>query len=284
MTRIALMGAGGKMGVRLSKNLIDSPYDVEHIEISEAGRERLAQKAGLQSVAGTDNIGEADVVLLAVPDRMIGKIAHSIIDDVKPGAALVVLDAAAPYAGEMPKRDDVTYFCSHPCHPPIFDFTPDEAVQRDFFGGIDAPQGIVCALIQGPEEHYALCEDIAKRIYGPVSRSHRCTLEQIAILEPALSESVGATMCMALREAADKAEAMGVPKDAAHDFLLGHMKILLAIAFDIFPEGKLSDGAIHAVNQAKPRIFKEDWLDNIFSTEAVRQSVIDICHPEGIDT
>ena len=87
-------------------------------------------------------------------------------------------------------------------------------------------------------------------------------------------------MCVALREAADRAEAMGVPKAAAHDFILGHMKILLAIAFDVFPEGRLSDGAIYAVNQAKPRIFKEDWLDSIFDPEAVKRSVIDICHPD----
>lgn len=279
MTRIALMGAGGKMGVRLATNLKGSRFTVDHIEISDVGRNRLRDEAGLEATDSTDAVREADVIVLAVPDRLIGTIAASIIGDVKPGAALIVLDAAAPYAGQMPERADVTYFCTHPCHPPIFDFTPDEAVQRDFFGGIHAPQGIVCALIQGPEAHYALCEEIARTIYAPVARSHRCTLEQIAILEPALSETVGATMCMALREAADRATAMGVPEEAAKDFLLGHMKILLAIAFDVFPEGKLSDGAIHAVNQAKPLIFKESWLDDIFDHDAVKRSVEDICNP-----
>ena len=39
---------------------------------------------------------------MAVPDRLIGKIAHSIIDTVKPGTAIIMLDAAAPYAGELP--------------------------------------------------------------------------------------------------------------------------------------------------------------------------------------
>ena len=65
-------------------------------------------------------LAEADVVLMAVPDRLIGKIAHAIIGKVKPGAAVIVLDAAAPHAGEMPERTDVTYFVTHPCHPPIF--------------------------------------------------------------------------------------------------------------------------------------------------------------------
>ena len=65
---------------------------------------------------------------MAVPDRLIGKIAHEIVGKVEPGAALIVLDAAAPHAGEMPKRDDVTYFVTHPCHPPIFnDETDPEA-------------------------------------------------------------------------------------------------------------------------------------------------------------
>ena len=277
MTRIALMGAGGKMGVRLATNLKDTRFTVDPIEISPEGRERLKRETGLEAREGTEAIAGADVIVLAVPDRLIGTIAAAIIDDVKPGAALIVLDAAAPHAGRMPERADVTYFCTHPCHPPIFDFTPDEAVQRDFFGGIDAPQAIVCALIQGPEEHYALCEEVARAIYAPVFRAHRCTLEQIAILEPALSETVGATLCMALREATDRAVAEGVPEAAAHDFILGHMKIMLAIAFGTFPEGRYSDGALHAIAQAKPHIFRDDWLDAVFDPAAVRRSVEDIC-------
>ncbi len=39
--RIALFGAGGKMGVRLSKNLLKSDYRVRHVEPSPAGRKRL---------------------------------------------------------------------------------------------------------------------------------------------------------------------------------------------------------------------------------------------------
>ena len=222
-------------------------------------------------------LAEADVVLMAVPDRLIGKIAHAFIDKVRPGTAIIVLDAAAPYAGEMPQRDDVTYFCTHPCHPHVLEVQDSAEAQRDYFGGIAAPQGIVCALIQGPEEHYALCEEIAKVIYSPVARSHRCTLENIAVLEPALSETVAATLCLALRDAADRAVAMGVPEAAAHDFVLGHLKIELAIAFGIFPEGKFSDGALMAIDKAKTVIFKENWLDEVFSLDAVKKSVEEIC-------
>ncbi|QDC11184.1 semialdehyde dehydrogenase [Oceanicola sp. D3] len=278
MTKVALLGAGGKMGVRLAQNLKPTRFEIDHIEVSEAGRKRLLDEVGVEAVTDGDNaISDADVVLMAVPDRLIGKIAHGFVDKLKPGAAVIVLDAAAPYAGEMPEREDVTYFCSHPCHPHILEVQATEAAQKDYFGGIDAPQGIVCALIQGPEEHYELCEEIAKIIYAPVARCHRCTLENIAVLEPALSETVAATMCMALREATDKAVSMGVPEAAAHDFVLGHLKIELAIAFGIFPEGKFSDGALMAIDQAKSVIFKEDWVEQVFSLEAVKKSVQDIC-------
>ena len=278
MTKIALLGAGGKMGVRLAQNLKPTRFDIAHVEVSEAGRQRLKDEVGVEAVTDADaTIGEADVILMAGPDRLIGKIAHQFIDKLKPGAAVIVLDAAAPYAGEMPERSDVTYFCTHPCHPHILEAHDSLEAQRDYFGGIAAPQGIVCALIQGPEEHYALCEEIAKIIYAPVSRSHRCTLENIAVLEPALSETVAATLSLALRDATDRAVAMGVPEAAAHDFILGHLKIELAIAFGIFPEGKFSDGALLAIDQAKSVIFKEDWLDRIFDLDAVKKSVKDIC-------
>lgn len=279
MTRIALLGAGGKMGVRLSKNLLGTRFTVDHVEVSAPARARLHDLVGVEVVELSVAIGRADVIILAVPDRLIGKVAHDIIAQVRPGAAMFVLDAAAPWAGEMPERADVTYFCAHPCHPPLFGNETELAAQTDYFGGIHAKQGIVCALIQGPEAHYALCEEVARTIYAPVARSHRCLIEHLAILEPALSETVGATLAMALREATDKAVHCGVPKEAAMDFMLGHLNIELAIAFGAFPEGKFSDGALHAIQKARPLIFREGWQDEIFKPEAVRKSVRDICNP-----
>jgi hypothetical protein len=279
MTKIALLGAGGKMGVRLATNLNGSRFSVAHVEVSDEGCKRLRDAVGAECVDRDAALADADVVILAVPDRLIGRISHDIIDRVKPGTALVVLDAAAPHAGEMPNRADVTYFVTHPCHPSIFSEETDPQAQRDFFGGVKAKQAIVCALMQGPEDHYALCEEVAREIYKPVIRAHRCTVEQIAILEPAMSETVGATMCMALREATDEAIRRGVPRHAAMDFMLGHLKILLAVAFQVFPEGRLSDGAIYAVEQAKPVIFKDNWLDRVFDSASVMQSVQEICNP-----
>jgi hypothetical protein len=249
------------------------------VDLWEEGRERLKETVGVDTREGADAIPGGDVIILAVPDRFIGHISHEIIDMVKPGAALIVLDAAAPHAGELPKRDDVGYFCSHPCHPPLFPFTPDVEAQRDFFGGVTASQNIVCALVQGTEEHYALCEEVARTIYGPVQTAHRCELEHLAILEPALSETVGATLAMTMREATDEAVRRGVPRQAAMDFMLGHLNIELAIAFDAFPDGKFSDGALQAIDQARSILFKEGWKEKVFNPEAVMQSVRDICNP-----
>lgn len=278
--RIALLGAGGKMGVRLATNLAETDYDVDHVEISEEGRKRLKDSVGADCVEVGQAVSGADAVVLAVPDRAIGKVSHDIIDKVRPGTALVVLDAAAPHAGKMPDRDDVTYFVTHPCHPSIFNYEDTEEKQRDYFGGVAARQHIVCALMQGPEEDYARCEKVARAIYAPVDRAHRCTVEGIAILEPALSETVGATLCLAMRDAVDEAVRRGVSREAAMDFMLGHINIELAIAFEVFPGGKFSDGALLAIEQAKPVIFKEGWLDAVFDPEAIKTSVKEICDPK----
>ena len=109
-------------------------------------------------------------------------------------------------------------------------------------------------------------------------RAHRCTVEDIAILEPALSETVGITLCLAMREAVDDVVRRGVPRQAAMDFMLGHINIGLSIAFEAFPEGKFSDGALYAIAQAKPQIFREGWLDRVFNKEAVLKSVQEICN------
>ena len=280
MKKIALVGAGGKMGVRLAANLKESPYSVTHVEVSQEGRDRLKELLDVECIDLDTAIKGADAIILAVPDRLIGTVAGSIIDKIAPGTAVIVLDAAAPHADQMPARDDITYFISHPCHPALFGFETEPEAQRDFFGGAHAVQHIVCALMQGPENHYGECEAIARAFYAPVDRAHRCTVEQLAILEPALSETIGATLALSARDAVDEAVRRGVPEQAAMDFMLGHLNIELAIAFGAFPEGKFSDGALLAIEKARPLIFKEGWLDRIFDPEAVKESVKDICDPQ----
>ena len=49
--KIALFGAGGKMGVRLAKNLKKSDYVVAHVEVSEVGQKRLKDEVGIDCVS-----------------------------------------------------------------------------------------------------------------------------------------------------------------------------------------------------------------------------------------
>lgn len=277
MTTIALLGAGGKMGVRLASNLMHTDYEVLHTEVSPAGRDRLKAETGLSCVEQDEALEKANVVILAVPDRLIGTVLSGFIDDLKPGTAVIMLDAAAPHAGTVPMRDDITYFVTHPCHPPIFNDETDPDAQQDYFGGIAAKQHIICGLHQGPEAHYSLCEDIGRTIYKPVMRAHRCTIEQMAILEPGLSETVGATFAVVLAEATDEAVSRGVPRQAAEDFLLGHLSILLAVAFKLQPGGRFSDGCMLAIDEARPVIFKDGWLKQVFDSASIKASVEAIC-------
>jgi len=259
------------MGYRLAKNLKGSRFDVRHIEVSDAGKARLADDLGLSCVSADEGLAGADVVILAVPDTAIGKVAAGIVDRLKPGTMVVALDAAAPFAGHLPERADLTYFVTHPCHPPIFNDETEPAAKRDFFGGIAAKQHIVSALMQGPEEAYALGEEIARIIWAPVMRSHRVTVEQMALLEPGLSETVCASLLVVMREAMDECVRRGVAKEAARDFLLGHMNVLGAVIFEETP-GVFSDACNKAIEFGKPVLMKDDWK-RVFEPEEIAASI-----------
>lgn len=271
MTKVALFGAGGKMGVRLTHNLAKTDFEVRHIEVSDAGKARLKDEVGVEAVDAATGLAGADVVILAVPDTVIGKVAAGFVKDLTPGAMVVILDAAAPFAGHLPERDDITYFVSHPCHPPIFNNEETEAGRKDHFGGIAAQQGVVNALMQGPEEHYALGDSIAKAIYAPVARTYRVTVEQMALLEPGLSETVCASLLVVMREAMDEVVARGVSYDCARDFLLGHMNILGAVIFDEV-QGQFSDACNKAIEFGKPALMRDDWK-KVFEPDEIAASI-----------
>lgn len=275
--KITLLGAGGKMGGRITANLQHLPqYQVDYVEASEERRKQMAD-AGVKTTPMEEALGRTEAVILGVPDRLIGKITHDIVPKLKPGTIVLGLDPAAAYAGVMPKRDDITYFIAHPCHPPLFSDTEPASAKSDWFGGQGTlKQSVVCALHQGPEEHYAIGEKLAAAMYAPILRTHRVTVEQMAILEPAVVESTMATCIAAMREAMDRAVELGVPEQAARDFCLGHIRTLTAVTFG-FAGFPISDGAIKAIEQNRPRIFHDNWKEEVISLPAIRQSVRDIC-------
>ena len=146
MTIIALFEAGGKMGCRLASNLKDSHFAVRHIKVSKAGRTRLKEEFGIETIAEAALKG-AGAMILAVPDTVIGKVAAGISDKLEPGIRVVVLDAAAPFAGHLPERPDLTCFVTHPCHQPIFNDETEMHAKTDYFGCIAAKQHIVSSLM-----------------------------------------------------------------------------------------------------------------------------------------
>jgi hypothetical protein len=271
MKTIALFGAAGKIGTRISNRMQNDPgYRMLHVEAGEAGRARLAER-GVTAADQAQAEQEADVVILAVPDVVLGKVAHSAVPNLRPGTLVICLDPAAPFGGELPERSDIAYFVTHPCHPPIVNDETDLSAKYDFYGGIKAKQHIVCALMQGSEADYVLGEQIARTIFAPVMNAYRVTVEQMAILEPALSETFVLTCMYMMREAIDEAVKRGVPAEAAREFILGHMNINTAILFG-FLDIQFSDGAKLAVERARPLLFNPDWRQ-IFEPDNVMEQV-----------
>jgi hypothetical protein len=231
----------------------------------------VKERFGVDCWAPEEAVKGADIVILAVPDTAIGKVAGGMVGRLGKGTLVVILDAAAPFAGHLPKRDDLTYFVTHPCHPPIFNDETDMQAKKDHFGGLFAKQHIVSALMQGPEAAYDLGEEIAKVIWAPVMRSHRVTVDQMAMLEPGLSETVCASLLVVMRQAMDECVARGVPAEAARDFLLGHMNVLGAVIFKEV-DGVFSDACNKAIEFGIPALMRDDWK-KVFEPQEIAESI-----------
>ncbi len=128
MSKICLVGAGGKMGCRLTDNFKKcSHYTLHYLEVSDKGIENLRKKNVVVSNED-DAIADADVVILAVPDVTIGAISNTIVPKLKTGALVLTLDPAAPLDGVIFHRDDIGYVIAHPCHPSVFNWEPTKQI------------------------------------------------------------------------------------------------------------------------------------------------------------
>ncbi len=245
------------MGYRITKKVHDAGYDLRAVEIGAEGIARL-KEGGIEVVDGDAAINGADVVVLALPDSVIGAVAADIVPKLDPGAMVLILDAAAPYAGVLPAREDITYFIGHPCHPPLYAELDDLEQRKDVHGGV-APQAIVCALMQGPEEHYEIGREICEVMWSPIIRTHRVTTEQLAILEPGLSEMVAMPFIDAMVEAVDIcADKYGIPRQAAFDFMIGHINVEVSMWFGFTPKVP-SDAALRLMRYARGVVLRDDW-------------------------
>ncbi|MBP1667250.1 MAG: Coenzyme F420-dependent oxidoreductase, partial [Bacteroidetes bacterium] len=178
----------------------------------------------------------------------------------------------AALAGKLYHRDDISYFVTHPTHPSIFNWEPEREAMNDHFGGVAAKQAIVCALMKGSEKDYKRGEDLARAFYAPVSKAHRITVEQMGLLEPALVETLASTCIYVIRQGLDEVITRGVPAEAARDFLLGHLRIQLAVLFNELPGAVFSDAANKALERGLQEFIKDDWR-KIFDHENVMDQI-----------
>jgi len=211
-------------------------------------------------------------VIFAVPDVALGKVTAEYIPMMRKGSLALTLDPAAALAGKLFQRDDISYFITHPTHPSIFNWEPVEDHMKDHFGGVAAKQSIVCSIMQGTSEDYIKGEKLACTFYGPVLRSHKITVEQMGLLEPALVETLASTCVYVIREGLNEVIKRGVPEEAARDFLLGHLRIQMAVLFNELQGAVFSDAANKALQHGLKEFIKEDWK-KVFDADNVRDQI-----------
>jgi len=272
--KIAVIGAGGKMGQRIAPNLKKFGYDFVCCEKDQAGLDKLTAQGYIAKVT-EEAVASCDIIVCALPDAALPMLSAKLVPMLKPGAIFITLDPAAARAGKLTTREDCTFIVTHPCHPPLFGDrdTPEE--KADLFGGTAAKQDIVMALFTGKEEDYAIAEALCCKMFNPVGTAHRITVEQMAILEPAAAEVVVAMMACMMKESIEESVRRGVPRPAAEAFLLGHIQIPLAIALK--SSNPFSDAAMIAVDYGKRHVLREDWK-KVFEPEYIEDVLQEMLH------
>jgi len=277
---VTVVGAGGKMGQRISNNLANSDYRVLYAENSPKGQEYI-RGLGREVTETHEAAAQGDVVILAVPDILLGKISADIVPAMKPGAVLLTLDPAAAYANLLHRRDDIAYAVAHPCHPSVFLERTTKEEHADTFGGIAAPQDVVAAVENGDTDAQELTESVVRFAYGPVLDVHWVTVKQLAVLEPTLVETVACMIGALLKEALEETvHSVGVPEPAARAMLLGHVQV--ALANTLRGSNPFSDACLIAMDYGRETIVKDDWK-RIFDDGELDKVLARMLHLDAID-
>lgn len=254
---IALVGAGGKMGQRITANLEGTAFGLRCVEKSQAGAEELRQ-SGLDVRPLEAAVDGADVVILAVPDAALGSVSSQVVPLMKEGAIVMTLDPAAAYAGLLARREDLEYVCAHPAHPSVFLRRWTDEEHEDTFGGVAAPQHVVAAAESGEAQVVDRAEEVIRAIYSPVLDVHWVTVRQLAVLEPTLVETIACMIGDLLREALDEAvNTAGVPRPAAEAMFHGHIQVALANA--LRGDNPFSEACHIAMGHGRELIVRDDW-------------------------
>jgi hypothetical protein len=276
---IAVIGAGGKMGMRVSNNLQRSSHLVRYAENSP-GRQQRTTEAGRTVTDSAEAVAGADVVILAVPDVALGPVSSALVPELDPGTIVLTLDPAAAYANLLYQRADVEYAVAHPCHPSVFLQRKTTEELDDTFGGIAAPQDVVAALESGQPEKQAVAEGVIRLMYAPVLDVHWVTVKQLAYLEPTLVEVVACMVGDLLNDALQETvHTVGVPEPAARAMLMGHMQV--ALANGLRGDNPFSDACLIAMDYGREKIIKDDWK-SIFNDDELDHVLKEMLHLEDI--
>jgi D-apionate oxidoisomerase len=277
---IAVVGAGGKMGMRVSNNLQRSNHTVYYSENSPAGQQRTRDAGRTLSDTPTA-VAEADVVILAVPDVALAPVSAEVVPQLRSGSIVLTLDPAAAYANLLHQREDVEYAVAHPCHPSVFLQRKTEAELNDTFGGIAAAQDVVAALESGNEDKIKIAEEVIRLIYAPVVDVHWVTVKQLAYLEPTLVEVVACMVGDLLNDALQETvHTVGVPEPAARAMLFGHIQV--ALANGLRGDNPFSDACLIAMGYGRDKIIKENWK-SIFNDDELDHVLKQMLHLDDIN-
>ncbi|UCB44931.1 MAG: NAD(P)-binding domain-containing protein [Spirochaetota bacterium] len=273
---ITLMGAGGFAGSVILNNLVKTDHNLLICEISPKAIEKIVQKR-LSITAMEEAVPESDFIIMAVPDRLLGKISHDVVPRMKSDSTFILLDPAAAYAKEIALRDDCTFVVIHPCHPSLFsEYTTKEELS-DKWGGVAARQDLVIGLIHGTEKNFKIAEQLSRQMFSPVDKAHRVTVEQMVILEPAMVEVVAHPAIFLMKEAMEEAINRGVPEAVVRSFMLGHINEAMWGIFN--DDDTISQAAFKAIDYGTEKIIKKDWK-KVFDEKSIKEVLGIMLHPD----
>ena len=266
------------MGSRVRRNLLNHTDCLELYLVENSPKAVGEMKSeGLEVSALDASVAKSDIIVLAVPDRLIKEVSKTVVPGMKPGAAMIILDPASAVAGELTMRDDCTFAVTHPCHPSYFLDQDTPEARGDYFGGMGGRQDIVMALIKGEKDKFEAAERVSKMMFEPVENCYVMGLRDIAFLEPTLVELLGATCIKAMAETVDEAERRGIPRKAAISFLTGHIYNLSANFLGYLGNTKVSDACQIAMNLGKEYVLREDWK-KIWDDDVLESTIDTMLH------
>ena len=279
--RVTVIGAGGKMGTRTSKNLAKcaDKYELTLVENAPQGIESIRAR-GMEVTPVEEALAQAEIVIFAVPDTLIKKLSAIYVPMLQPGTGFLILDPAAAVAKELTLRDDCTFGVAHPCHPSFLLDQDTPEARADRFGGEGGKQDIVMSMISGDADVFAQMQCCARDMYA-AEHAYVMTSEQIAFLEPTLVELLGATCLYAMSETVDEAVRRGIDRDAAVSFLTGHVYNLCCNFLGYIP-GKppVSDACKVAIGLGNRLVMRSDWK-RIWEDEVLDKVIATMLHPDN---